>query len=67
MWRSVRPPVCPPACPADSLSHFCPKKTVSVTIKKLLTTTVSPPDQDFREQMRESDSVLFTDGDYVIM
>ena len=27
-WRSVHPPVCPPARPTNSSSHFCPKNSV---------------------------------------
>ena len=37
MWRSVRTPVCPPACPTNSSSHFCPKNT-TMTGKNILLT-----------------------------
>ena len=57
---------CHPACHRQKVFIFFHYCVVAVTVLKKITMMVSTPDRD-SQRVRESDSILFTDGGYVIM
>ena len=63
-YRSCRRSVCPPACPTNSSSHFCPKNSVCHR-QKPWTNSSGCVDRNHRD-VQPSRPRLFTDGDYVM-